>query len=72
MAYGKNYSNLAKMFVLWQFKIAANQTDCSRLEQRFVIKFMLAEKCKSCEDYGRMCYVHGETYFSQKNYLQTG
>ena len=29
--------------------MATNQTGCSMLEQRSVIKFWLAEKCKPCE-----------------------
>ena len=29
--------------------MAANQTESSRVEQRSVIKFLVAEKCKSCE-----------------------
>ena len=53
--------------VLRLFKMVANQTKCSRLEQRFVIKFLLAEKCKPCEIYGRKCDVYGEAYFSRKN-----
>ena len=34
-----NCFNLAKIFVLRLFKMVANQTDCSTLEQRSVIKF---------------------------------
>ena len=32
----------------------ANQTECSRLEEVFVIKFSAAGKWKSCEIYRRM------------------
>ena len=47
--------------------MAANHTQCSTFEQRSVIRFMLAEKCKSCEIYRRMSDVYGETLFSQRN-----
>ena len=58
----KEYLNRTKIFVLRLFKIAAaNQTECSRLEQRSVIKFVVAEKCKPCEMYRRMCDIYGET-----------
>ena len=43
-----------------------NLTECSRLEQRSVIKFLVAEKCKSCEIYRRMFNVFGEASFSKK------
>ena len=43
--------------------MAKNQ--CFRLEQRFVIKFLVAEKCKSLEIYRWICDVYGEAYFSQ-------
>ena len=39
----KNCFILAKIFVLRLFKMESNQTDNSRLEQRYVIKFMVAE-----------------------------
>ena len=42
--------------------MAANQTECTRLELGFVIKFLAAEKCKLCEIYRRMC----EAYISVK------
>ena len=42
--YTKNYLNLAKIFLLRLFKMAANQTALQ--EQRSVIKFLAAEKCK--------------------------
>ena len=28
--------------------MVANQTECSRFEQRSVMKFLVAEKCKTC------------------------
>ena len=46
--------------------MAANQTECSRIEQKFVIKVLVAEKCKLCEIY-RMCNVYRKACFSQKN-----
>ena len=50
--------------------MVANQTECSKLEQRSVINFFVAEKCKSCEIYERMYDVHGEAYFCQKQFLK--
>ena len=38
-----------------------------RLEQRSVIKFLVAEKCKPCEIYRRLCDVYETASFSQKN-----
>ena len=46
--------------------MVANQTESSRLEQRSVIIFLVAEKCKLCDTYRRMCDVHREVYFSLK------
>ena len=46
--------------------MAANETQCSRIEQRSLIKFLLAEKCKPREIYRRICDVYGEACFSQK------
>ena len=45
--------------------MVANQTDCSRLEQRSIIKFLMA-KCKPCEIYQRICDVYGEVHSNQK------
>ena len=36
------------------------------LEQRSVIKFLMAERCKVCEIYRRMCDVNWGACFSQK------
>ena len=44
-----------------------NRTECSWLEQKSVIKFLVAEKCKPCEIYRRMCDVYRKACFSQKN-----
>ena len=44
--------------------MAANQTDCSRLEQKSFIKCLHAEKCKPSEIYRKMSDVYGEAYFS--------
>ena len=44
----------------------ANQTECSRLEQRSVIKFLQAKKFKSCEIYRRIYDAYREAYVSKK------
>ena len=43
----------------------ANQTEGSKLEQKFVIKLSVAEKSKPCEIYRRMRDVHEENFFCQ-------
>ena len=45
----------------------AQITECSRLEQRSVIKFLVAQKCKQYETYRRMCNMYGKACFSQTN-----
>ena len=55
-----------KIFVLKLFKIVANQTERSKIEQRSVIKFLVAEKSQPCEIYGRTCGVCGVVCSSQK------
>ena len=35
--------------------MAANQTECSKLEQRSVIESLVSEKYKQCEIYKRVC-----------------
>ena len=52
------------MFVLKQFKMAANQIGYSRLERRSVTIFLVAEPC---EMYKRRCDVFGDASFSKKN-----
>ena len=49
--------------------MVANQTECTRLEQSSLIKFLVAEKFKPCEIYRRMCDVYRETCFSHKKML---
>ena len=46
----------------------ANKTACLRFEQRsvIIIRYLLVEKCKPCENYGKICEENGEAYFSQK------
>lgn len=44
----------------------ANQEGCSKIEQRSIIKFLVAEGCKPVEIHRRMSIVYGGTYFSQK------
>ena len=43
-----------------------SKSECSRLEQRLVIKFLMPEKCKLCEIYRRMCDVYGGVCYSKK------
>ena len=43
-----------------------NQTDSSRLEQRSVIKVLVAEKCKPCDIHRKICDVYGEVCFIEK------
>ena len=38
----------------------------NRLEQRSVIKFLMAEKCKQWEIHSTMCDVYGEVCFNEK------
>ena len=46
--------------------MATNQAEYSKLEQRSVKIFLLAEKYKPCEIYLRICDVYREACFSQK------
>ena len=64
LVYSENYFNLVKIFVLKLFRLMENQTDNFKLQQRSVIKFLVAEKCKLCEVYD----VYGEA----KRFLQMG
>ena len=41
----------------------ANQTECSQLEQRSAIKFLVAEKDKSSEIFRRICDVYKKAHF---------
>ena len=45
----------------------AAQEACSRIEQRSVITFLVAEGCRPVEIHRRMSTVYGFTCFSQKN-----
>ena len=47
--------------------MAEDQKECSRLEQRPVIKVLMVEKCKPCGIYRRMCNVYKDICFSKKN-----
>ena len=42
-----------------------NQTEFSRLEQRSLMKFLVAQNYKPCEIYKRMCEVYAGTRFHQ-------
>ena len=66
LVYCKKYFNLANIFVLRLFKITAYQIECFRLEQRSVIKFLVAEKCKPYEDREK-CVVYKEKHVLVKN-----
>ena len=48
--------------------MAENQKESSSLEQRTVIKSLVAEKCKRWEIYWRMWDVCGETCFGKNHY----
>ena len=48
--------------------MAENKSNFSRLELRFFIKLLVAEKCKLPEIYGRMCEAYQEVYFNQNNH----
>ena len=49
------------------FKMVVNQTQCSKLELRPVIKSLVAEKCKLCEIYLTICDVFVEARVSYRN-----
>ena len=51
--------------------MVANQTACSKLEQRSVIKVLVTEKGKPSEIYRRMCDAYGEASFSQKMFINS-
>ena len=51
IVYNKSYFNLAKIFVLKLFKMAANQRMCPQFKQRSVMKYFVSEMCKPCEIY---------------------
>ena len=55
-----------EFIALRQLKMLANQTKCSRLEQRSIIKFLVVERYKPYEIYRRMCDVYGEACFDEK------
>ena len=47
--------------------MVANHIESTELEQRFAMKFLIAEKCKLCEIYKRIYDVYEKTCFSTKN-----
>ena len=51
--------------------MVANQTKGSRLEQRTVTKFLMAEKYKPCEVYRRMCDMYREVGLNKKEKVIT-
>ena len=46
--------------------MVANQTEFFKLEQKSLIKFLVAKKCKSSEVYKRICNEYEEACFSKK------
>ena len=63
---GNPFFNFAKIFVLGQFKMMSKFIGCFRFKQKFLIKFLLVEKCKSCEIYRRINHVYAEERFNQE------
>ena len=53
-------------------KITANQTESSRLEQRSVIRCLVAEKYKQYEIYKRMYNVYREKIFVKERMYTNG
>ena len=47
--------------------MVVNQIECSKLDQRYVVIFLEAEKCKPCEIYRRMCDVYEKGCFIPKS-----
>ena len=64
LVYCKKYFNPAKIFVLRQFKMVTNRSTSGL---KSVIKSLVAEKCKPCEIYRRMCDVYRQAYFNSEN-----
>ena len=60
------------MFVLKLLEMVASHAECSKLEQRSVIKILVAEKCKPYEICRRKYEEYREAYFSQEKWLQMG
>ena len=72
LVYNKNYSNIAKILVLRLFKMVANQRECFTLEQRYLIKFVVAEKCQQWGIHWKMCDVNGASCLSKKKMFSNG
>ena len=53
-------------YQFWGYSKWLQNKQSSRLEKRYAIKFLLADKCKPCEIYWRL-YMYREACFSQKN-----
>ena len=51
--------------------MAAHPTEFTRPEQRSVIEFLVAEKCKPCEIYRRVYDVHEKAYLNRNVYIWT-
>ena len=67
LVYSKSYLIFQKYF----YEVIQNvkSTECNRLEKKSVIKFLVAENCKLCEIYRRMCDAYREACFSQKKFM---
>ena len=52
--------------------MVTTQTDCSSLEQRSVLNFLVAKKCKIYEIYGKMCDVYWEPCLVRNIYKWVG
>ena len=63
LVYSKNYFNLPEIFLLRLFKMVTNQ----KIEQKSIMKVLLAEKCKPCEIYCGLCDMHGKECFNHRN-----
>ena len=48
------------IFRKYFFGSYASKSECSRFEQRAVIRFWVGEKCKLCEIYGRVSLFHSK------------
>ena len=64
LVHSKIYFNFVEKY--FQAMLNGIKSVYSTQKQRSVIKFLVAEKCKPCEIYRRMCDAYGEACFSHK------
>ena len=69
LLYNKNNFNLIEIFVLRLFQMVANQTECSRLEQRSFTNFSWLRSANHMK-LTKQCDICTKKYFSQKNVYQ--